>query len=126
MIPRASCIAAAAAATLLVAAGGCASRSPAAPGRQTVNDPGKHGPGEPGTQAETPNADENFRQRYEETPGAHAERPGKHSTTVGRHGTSGEAGGGVNTQSGAGVAPTDNPVLQDRQKEEDDAERAPR
>lgn len=40
---------------------------------------------------------------YQRTPDAHSERPGKHSTTTGRHGTSGTVGGGIDTQSGAGM-----------------------
>jgi len=83
-----------------------------------VDQPAKHGPGEPGTQAETPGAPVDTPARDEATRGAHAERPGKHSTTTGRHGTSGDVGGGVNTQSGAGVAPSDDPVLERRQDEE--------
>jgi hypothetical protein len=77
------------------------------------------GSGEPGIPPE-PRRD--LPDKYENTPGAHAERPGKHSTTAGRHGTSGQVGGGVNTQSGSDAAHTDDPVLDQRQDERDDAE----
>lgn len=82
----------------------------------------KHGPGEPGTEPQPPGAPLNLPDRYRDTQGAHSERPGKHSTTAGRHGTSGEIGGGVDTQSGAGAAPSRDRVLERRQQEERDAE----
>jgi hypothetical protein len=60
----------------------------------------------------------NTANEYMETPGTHSERPGKHSTTTGRHGTTGEVGGGINEQSGSEVAPSDHPIIEQRQREQ--------
>ena len=38
--------------------------------------------------------------KYEDRDARYSERPGPHSTTTGRHGTAGEAGGGIDAQSG--------------------------
>jgi hypothetical protein len=75
--------------------------------------------GEPAIPDDPP---EDVPEAYRETPGAHSERPGKHSTTAGRHGTSGAVGGGIDAQSGSEAAPSDHPILDEREDEAEDAE----
>jgi hypothetical protein len=70
----------------------------------------------PATRAADPPPD--LQERYSDT-GSQTERPGKHSTTTGRHGTSGEAGGGIDAQSGARTEPSQQRPANDNIDEHD-------